>query len=196
MKKSTLILMIFICLAVLISCVKDIPPTSLELAIVDNSGNVVSGAAVRLYSSQADWNDDTNQIGATGYSDASGTVVFTDLSNIKYYWYVEKDCKNNANGTITTASALPAEVNNLVNVVISGTGTLKFISNSSYPYSVYINGTYAFDMNGGTTHYEDFRATGYYTIRVLQVSGYISYPTDETFTGTLGCGATLTTIFP
>jgi len=51
-------------------------------------------------------------------------------------------------------------------------------------------------MNGGTVDYENFMPTGYYTIRVLQVSGYAVYPTDETFSGTLGCGATLTTTFP
>jgi len=196
MKKNNLILMVFVCLTVLISCIKDITPTSLEITVQDNSGNIVSGASVKLYSSISDWTNATNQIGATQYSDASGKVEFTGLSNIKYYWYVEKDCQNNFNGTNTTASALVAEVTNLSSVVISGTGTLKLVSNSSYPYSIYINGTYAFDMNGGTTDYEDFMPTGYYTIRVLQVSGYSGYPTDETFTGTLGCGATLTTTFP
>lgn len=198
MKKSILILLIFIGLAVINSCKKvETPtPTSLELTLKDNLGNSVSGASVKLYSSQTDWNNGTNQVGTTQFSDASGKVKFNDLSNIKYYWFAEKDCQNNVNGAATTISALTANINNTVNVILSSTGTLKFVSTSSNPYRIFINGTAAFDMNGGTTQYDYYMPTGAYSLRVLQLSGYAISPTDLTYNGTLTCGSTLTTTFP
>ena len=187
--------MTLIGLAILFSCKKE-PPTSLELTIKDDLGNIVTGASVELYSSETDWSNGTHQIGTTGTSDASGKVKFNNLSAIQYYWFVEKDCKNNVNGSITTVSVLTANMMNTVNVILSSTGTLKFVSTSSNPYHIYINGTAAFDMTGGTTSYEYYMPTGSYSIRVLQISGYVLYPTDITYTGTLNCGSTLLITFP
>jgi hypothetical protein len=196
MKKNILILIAIIGLAILSSCKKEPTPTSLELTFKDVLGNSVSGASVKLYSSQTDWNNGSNQVGTTQFSDATGKVNFNDLSNIKYYWFAEKDCINNVNGSVTTTSALTANLNNTLNVILSSTGTLKFINTSSNPYRIYINGTVAFDMNGGTTQYKYYMPIGSYSLRVLQISGYVIYPTDMTYTGTLSCGFTLIATFP
>jgi len=196
MKKTILILMAVIGLTVLSYCKKEPAPTSLELVLKDDLGNIVPGASVELYSSETDWNAGTNQIGTTLTSDASGKVKFTNVSNIKYYWFAEKDCKNNVNGAITSASPLTANTTNSINVILTGTGTLKFISTSPNPYRIYINGIVAFDMNGGTTKYQYYTPTGSYSLRVLQLSGYAISPTDKTYTGTLTCGSTLVTTFP
>lgn len=197
MKKSILILMVIISLAIPSSCKKDEPtPTSLELTLKDELGNVVSGAAVKLYASQTDWTNGTNQVGATQTSDASGKVTFSSLSNIKYYWLVEKDCKNNVNGGVTSASALTANVINPFNIILSSTGTLKFVNTSSNPYHIYINGVAITDLNGGTTLFDYYMPIGAYSLRVLQISGYVLTPTDKTYTVTLTCGGTLTTTFP
>jgi hypothetical protein len=199
MKKIILLLTVFVSVAILNSCTKDDvqpTPTSLELTLKDELGNIVSGASVKLYSSQTDWSNGTNQVGATQFSDVSGKVSFSDLSSIKYYWDAEMDCKNNVNGGITTTSALTANVNNTANIILSSTGTLKFINTSSNPYRVYVNGTEVFDMNGGTTQYQNYMPTGSYSVRILQLSGYVFSPTDETYSGTIGCGQTMTTTFP
>jgi hypothetical protein len=199
MNKCVFILTLFVSLVLLNSCKKNDAqptPTSLQITLKDGLGNIISGASVKLYSSQTDWNNGTNQVGTTQFSDASGNVNFGALSNIKYYWLATKDCQNNVNGGVTTASALTANINNTVNVILSTTGTLEFVSTSSNPYSIYINGTAAFDMDGGTTKYKYYVPTGSYSIRVLQQSGYVVSPTDETFTGTVDCGQTLTTTFP
>jgi hypothetical protein len=196
MKKHILVLMVIIGLVIVNSCKKEPTPTTLELSIIDEFGNIVSGASVELYSSETDWNNASNQIGTTLTSNALGKVRFNTVSNIKYYWFVEKDCKNNVNGTITSTSALTANINNTFNVIITSTGTLKFVSTSNYPYRIYINGVVAFEMNGGTTHYEYYMPIGSYSIRVLQLSGYVISPTDLTYTGTLNCGSTLLTTFP
>jgi hypothetical protein len=92
--------------------------------------------------------------------------------------------------------ALTENFNNTSTTVISSTGTLAFVNNSTNPYAVYINGTYEFDAAGGETSHSNYRPTGSYSIRVLQESGYLIYPTDQTYTGTLECGQTLTTTFP
>lgn len=203
MKSKIFLLTFLVVLTILSSCKKDdddiqptITPTSLELTLKDDLGNTITGASVKLYSSQTNWSNGTNQVGTTQFSDASGKVKFSDLSSIKYYWLAEKDCKNNVNGGVITTSALTANVNNTVNVILSSTGTLKFVSTSSNPYRIYINGTAAFDMNGGTTQYKYYMPTGSYSIRVLQLSGYVFTPTDQTYTGTLNCGQTMTITFP
>jgi hypothetical protein len=199
MKKVIFLIIALIGLMTINSCKKEEvkpTPTSLEVTLKDNLGNKISGASVKLYSSQTNWNNGANQVGTTQFSDASGKVKFNDLSNIKYFWFAEKDCQNNVNGGITTTSALTANVNNTVDVILSSTGTLKFVSTSSNPYRIYINGNAAFDMNGGTTQFKYYMPTGSYSIRVLQLSGYVISPTDKTYTGTIGCGQTLTTTFP
>lgn len=206
MKKIIILTFAIVGLTTIYSCKKDkndpkpnsnnSNSTSLELSLKDELGNIVSGASVKLYSSETDWKNSTNQVGTTQFSDASGKVKFNNLSNIKYYWFAEKDCKNNVNGAITTTSPLTSNVNNTVNAILSSTGTLKFVSTSSNPYRVFINGTAVFDMNGGTTQYKYYMPTGSYSLRVLQLSGYVLYPTDKTYNGTLTCGQTLTTTFP
>lgn len=197
MKKSILILMVIITLAIPSSCKKDEPtPTSLELTLKDELGNIVSGAAVKLYSSQTDWNNGSNQVGTTQTSNAAGVVTFTNVSNIKYYWFAEKDCKNNVNGGIASASALTANTINTFNIVLSSTGTLKFVNTSSNPYHIYINGVAITDLNGGSTLSDYYMPIGAYSLRVLQISGYILSPTDKTYTGTLTCGGTLLVTFP
>ncbi len=172
------------------------PSTDLELTIRDELGNLVSGVSVKLYASETDWTNKTNQVGQTLISNASGKVTFTNLSNIKYYWFAEKDCKNNIHGAVTTVNPLTANVTTALNISLIPTGKLKFVNTSSNPYRVFINGTPYIDMNGGTTKEVPYSQTGNYSIRVLQLSGYVLYPTDQTYTGTLGCGQTMTTTFP
>jgi len=205
MKNYILIFSIITGLLFLNSCKKDDDdvqptpttiPTSLELSLKDNLGNNVSGASVKLYSSESDLENGTNQIGSTQTSDASGKVKFNELSNIKYYWLAEKDCQNNVNGAVTTTSVLTANTVNSLNVILTTTGTLRFVCTSTNPYRIFINGTAAFDMDGGTTRNLFYAPTGSYTIRVLQLSGFVITPTDQTYSGNVTCGQTLTTTFP
>ncbi len=201
--KTILVFSMLALLLILNSCKKDNDPisnnpqsTSLELLLKDNLGNNLPGTSVRLYASEVDLLNGTNQVGPTKISNTNGLVVFENLSNIKYYWLAEKGCLNNMNGAVTTLFPLTLNIKNTANSILNGTGTLKFVSSSSNPYRIYINGTPVFDMNGGTTSYRYYMPTGFYSIRVLQLSGYILYPTDKTFTGNLGCGQTMTTNFP
>ena len=170
--------------------------TSLELTIVNNLGNPIQGANVKLYNNFDDWNVGVNQIGSTLTSDFMGKVKFSNLMPLKYFWYAEYDCQNNVNGAVTTTQPLTANINNTLNIVLSGTGNVVLNNISSNPYSVYLNGTYAFDMNGGTSKNLNYLPIGNFTIRVLQLSGYILYPTDKTYNLNIDCGNTITTNFP
>jgi hypothetical protein len=198
MKNFILLFTVFTSMITLSSCKKDDKPdpTSLELIVKDNRGNVISGALVELYATKDDWINETNQIGETQFTNEKGIVKFSDLMNLKYYFYVESDCFNNVNGLISTPSNLTVNTNNVSNVILSATGTLKFTSTSNNPYRVYVNGAFVFDMNGGATRYLSYMPTGSYSLRVLQLSGYFISPTDESYTGILNCGNTLHFFYP
>jgi len=130
MKKINILLFVVMAIITFSACKKDEEvkpaPTSLQITVRDEIGNIISGSVVKLYASQTDWENETNQVGSTQVSDASGVVTFSDLSAIKYYWLAEKDCKNNVNGGATTTTPLASNVTTTVNAVLSSTGSLSF----------------------------------------------------------------------
>lgn len=181
------------------SCKKEtiaLKDTTLEITVSDDLGNKISGATVVLYATQVDFNVLTNPIG-TILTDAKGVATFKKLSAIQYYLSATKDCKNNMNEVSALASPIPINMDTKVGIVISSTGSLKFINTSTNPYDVYINSVLTFShFAGATTVTIPYKATGIYTIRVVQISGYLLFPTDNTYTSTLTCGSTVTTTFP
>jgi hypothetical protein len=191
------LLFYFVILLFVVSCDKEEDlPTSLEILVKDDIGRVVSGASVKLYTSQTDWENGTNQFSQTQFSDASGKVKFSDLSPIRYYWFAQKDCYNNVGGGVTTTSPLQANVNSTTNAIISAKGSLVFQNVSSNPYRIFVNGQSIADLSGGGFLVVPNKPIGSYSLRVLQLSGYVLSPTDQSFTGTLNCGSSLTLSFP
>ena len=172
------------------------PPTNLQITLNDYSGNPVQFATVKLFSSYNDWYNKTNQIGLIEISDATGKVQFSNLQSEVYYWFAEKDCINNFNGISQTSNTLTANTTNKITSILNGTGTIIFNSTSSNPYDCFINGVRQFTCNGGQSHSVIYLPTGAYSCRVLQLSGYVFTPTDETFNGNLNCGGTLNINFP
>ncbi|MCL2328873.1 MAG: hypothetical protein FWC39_10245 [Bacteroidetes bacterium] len=77
----------------------------------------------------------------------------------------------------------------------SKTGTLKLSNLSDNPYQIYIDGIYVFDVAGNYTKSIE-KATGEYTVRVLQKSGYLFYPTEETHHVNIYTGQQYTLYFP
>lgn len=77
----------------------------------------------------------------------------------------------------------------------SSTGTIQFVNNSSNPYSMYINGSPKGTLPGKntTTFTVDY---GSYSCRVVQNSGYVLYPTDKTYTGTVSSSGGMVVSFP
>jgi hypothetical protein len=137
-----------------------------------------------------------NEVQGSKTSDSKGVALFDNLSSIKYYFSADKDCLTNAFGGNVTSNALTPSMKSMVTCILSKSGTLKINNTSSNPYDVYINGVLKItNMAGGST--QSFKAgTGTYNIRVLQKNGYILYPTDKTFSGSISCGTTLNCTFP
>ncbi|MDR1793430.1 MAG: hypothetical protein LBR36_08360 [Bacteroidales bacterium] len=77
-----------------------------------------------------------------------------------------------------------------------GTGSIKVVSTSSNPYEIYLDGVYKFDLAGGANRTISNVSTGTHTVRVLQISGYILYPTDKTYNVTVQSGYIHTVTFP
>jgi hypothetical protein len=185
--RATVIILIFT------SCTKEdkVTPTALEIRLIDELGNSVTGANVKLYKSSADMQNNTNQFSTTQISDASGKVIFSNLTAVTYYWFAEKGCQNNVNGISTTA-ALELNKTKVVTSTLSGTGTLELSNQSTNSYEVYINGYYLLMVSGGLQYRYFFVPEGSYYIEVQQENG-TGY---KDYTGSITCGNTLTITFP
>lgn|GEM_PF-6263427 len=81
----------------------------------------MSGASVKLYSTQTDWINQTNQLGNTLISDSVGQVdYYTTLTPaVNYYWLVQKGGLSNQNNVITNTTAIIPNSINSFNTVIS-----------------------------------------------------------------------------
>jgi hypothetical protein len=166
-------------------------PTALEIRLIDEQGNYVTGATVKLYKSLADIQNDTNQFGTTQTSDANGKVTFSNLAAVTYYWFAEKGCQNNING-ITTTGALDPNNTKIVTSTLSSTGTLELKNQSQDQYQVYVNGYLLLTADAVYLYSYMYVPADSYSIRILQVGGSI----DKTYTGIITCGSTLTITFP
>lgn len=161
-------------------------PTTFELTVKDEAGNPVPGATVKLYVSEQDWNDRMNQVGATLTSDASGKVLFSDLTSANYYFRAEMGCLNNVNGVHVTASPLVLQTNNLMDIIVGETGTLSVTVNRVGVYSVFIDGVNVFDINGGETKYKYNIYAGLHLVHIVEIGG--SYDMSSEFL--IDCGQT------
>ena len=77
------------------------------------------------------------------------------------------------------------------------TGSIMLVNNSSNPYDVFVNGKLEIDdMPGGSARELSAKAVGYYSVHVVQVSGYVFYPTELTYSGNVSDQSTLVVSFP
>lgn len=98
------------------------------------------------------------------------------------------DCLSGFSGT-------ECENDNRPDCVKNNTGTVVFDSYSDNPYDCYINSVYVGQV-GGWGIKNVTSTAGFKNLRVLQVSGYVLYPSEFTGTGTLSQCGTLTFEFP
>jgi uncharacterized GH25 family protein len=71
--------------------------TQLILKVVDELGNPVADASVKLYETEADYTKEVNTA-FEGTTDAKGVVQFKKMKAIQYYLIVRKDDKDNMGG--------------------------------------------------------------------------------------------------
>jgi hypothetical protein len=191
--KRFYILALAVPLIILSGCKKDdpSPSTTIEIRLIDESGNSVSGATVKLYKSQADIENQENQLGSTLTSDTGGKVTFSNLESLPYYWLAEKGCQNNVNGIMTT-DALESGKTRIITSTLISTGNLELTNQSLDQYQVYINGYLLLTADAGFVYNYIYVPVGSYEIRVLKVGGAV----DKTYNGTITCGNTLSITFP
>ncbi len=171
--------------------------TTLEVTVINTTGHAISGATVKLYSSLENLQNGTNVL-HRGYTNESGVAIFENIQPQTYYVHSQSDCSSSyINGLTLSPKTIVAETKNTMTSTVRSNGTLKITNESTNPYKVYLDGSVLIErMLGGTSATYDYVPTESYTVRVVQLSGYILYPTDKTYTKTLYCGGTLYFDFP
>ncbi|HLT73682.1 MAG TPA: carboxypeptidase-like regulatory domain-containing protein [Ohtaekwangia sp.] len=91
--------------------------TTLHVTVRDDLGNIVEGAAVQLFETEADYTKEEN-VAAEGSTDAKGIVKFKDLKPMSYYVIVRHGDKDNAGGGEQTGK-LEEKRTNKVTIIIS-----------------------------------------------------------------------------
>lgn len=194
--KKNLLLFVFPT-ALFLSCSKDEapPPTNLQITILDEFGAKVSGATVSLYPTEKDLQNQTNPIDSMLTAGEDGTVTFNNLSVKQYYWFVQKDCKNNLFGSYTTPDIIPNGTTS-VNTVLGSTGSLSLINNSTIPYKVYIDGKVYKDIEGKARTTIEYYPEGGHSVKVVAQKPSILNPKEKTYTTIVSCGKIATVTFP
>lgn len=71
--------------------------TSLTITVRDEVGNTVSGASIKLFDTEENYNKEKEAI-AEGVTDAKGTFRFKKIKATSYFVLVKKDDKDNSGG--------------------------------------------------------------------------------------------------
>ncbi len=189
------------------SCSKDsgssstqttLDPTELKVKVTNSLGSPVEGATVTLYTNVTDFKTKANPV-ATAITDANGYFdIKSNLSSMAYYFYVTSGCLDNYhNATHFSTPLVLNTLNTYNNIILSSEGKIQLVSTSVNPYEVFIDGIVQYSsVDGGSTHTVSEVPVGNHTVRVLQLSGYLISPTDESFTANVSCGNITTVTFP
>jgi hypothetical protein len=71
--------------------------TSLNVTVRDETGNLVPGASIKLYSNREHWEKELNHF-AEGVTDEKGIFKFKEINQLNIFILVRKDDKDNTNG--------------------------------------------------------------------------------------------------
>lgn len=91
--------------------------TRLEITVVNELGELQSGAAIKIYRTSNDYNYDTNVV-KTADTGNDGKALFENLENIKYYYDIVKGNMNNWNTTQQTPAPLTPDIKTSITVMI------------------------------------------------------------------------------
>ena len=91
--------------------------THLKITVIDGTGNLVEGAEVQLFTSDADFKKEQNPATDKLKTDEKGVVVFKELKARVYYVLATKGDLNNWGGGIQTDKLKEKKVNK-INIVI------------------------------------------------------------------------------
>ena len=170
------------------ACNKDNNNTKLELTVIDEHGSPASDFDVKLFGNPDDFKQGTQflQIGKTN---DKGIVTFDDLNSIKYYFTAYNGCINN-NLSYTSIEPLKADYTNTLTIRVEETCNFTIVNESSNDYRVYYNDVPWYVISGNTNRIflDEFPVTKV-RVRILQLNGYIFFPTDLTYNIDGECGS-------
>ncbi len=92
-------------------------PTSLKITVLNELGNIVEGASVQLFTTDADYRAEENSVTEAQLTDKKGKVTFKKLEPIVYFVNVEKGDKNNDGAGVQT-DVLKTGLLNKVTIII------------------------------------------------------------------------------
>ena len=90
----------------------------LEIQVLDEKGANISGAYVALFDNADEWNSRINPVQVWRQTDSNGKVVFVDLKEITYYFYIRFDGQDNSVGEVSTKEPLQLNQRNKIVVHI------------------------------------------------------------------------------
>ena len=91
--------------------------TQLKVTVMDELGNYVEGAEIRLFANEEDFKKEVNQVGEKLITDEKGVAKFDSLHPKVYYILVEKGDMNNWGGGVQTDLLKEKKVNK-INIII------------------------------------------------------------------------------
>lgn len=92
--------------AVLSGCFNTDNPPQLEIIVLDQQKQPVSGAFVGIFDNLDDWLSRENPVQVWKQTGYDGRVLFTDLDEKIYYIYVRSNLRDNSNYEISTTTEL------------------------------------------------------------------------------------------
>ncbi len=181
--------------------------TSLRITIKDSNDQLLSGADVKLYLTEADLHSGLNQIGLTTTTDNSGTVLFDSLQPVKYFFFAQKGCINNQRSVFpiktfdSTLVPLIALQENSASTQLLSSGSIKYVNYSGNAYALtwtekanndIPGGEFLTNLNNNDSLSFPYEAVGEYKTKVAQLGG--SY--NNIRTDTVICGGALVIHLP
>lgn len=160
---------------ILFSCTTDSVQTpentQLEITVLDDNDAPIDDSEVKLFSSQEDFDNDTNAI-QTLNTNANGKVIFDNLQAIPYFVKITKSCY--LNGFINTNQITNNILNQYsVNVVNNFNGDITIENNTVYECSFTLTGPTNNSYNilpGEQVILEDW-VSGDYTYEYILIGG-------------------------
>lgn len=164
--------------------------TRLELTTLDENDVAIENVEVKLYTSQTDYDNDTNIV-ETLITDVNGKVTFDNLLPITYFWKTTTDC-HLENAVYNTIDPI---INNTLNsfstnLTSNFIGEISIFNNTVYDYTLSFTGPINLNVNLSPNTFYAFTdyPSGTYTFNITPDSGPNSSITQ---TEVLECGGSI-----
>ena len=91
--------------------------TRLVVTVLDQLGNAVSNAIVKIYLTKEDYQRKENEVGTSQFTNHKGKATFTGLEKIPYFIHAEKGDLNNVGSGIKTDTLIEFRINKITTMI-------------------------------------------------------------------------------